>query len=366
MREVVRSGRRANFYITENSFIDDYARDVGTTGVAVYHVLERHTNCETRSTWIGTAKMAKLLNVDQRTIQRTIKKLESLRLIRIVRSENMTTFFIVPVPPRAKTTSTPLFDEIPEVKPDRGDFDVADATSLPWSATVMSPSTTSPSHEATLTPQINDTHVAPYKEEQDLPNKTKKQDFLNNSSESTNTGTKEAAQLIVKTLKLPDSFMSAATAAVEERQKYTRQSMDGIVRDIVTEANRAERKGIDRKEFLEEFLAEKSARRILKNLCLSVTNNFVTAVTAAVRAEVTYTGFSVEKVATLIEGAAIDEMRRGVTINRFYFENVKWRNGNAGYKPSASQQRSERTKQNILDGIAAEIGRRNKSDGPQQ
>src|SRR5271167_63651 len=164
MREVVRSGRRANFYITENSFIDDYARDVGTTGVAVYHVLERHTNCETRSTWIGTAKIAKLLNFDQRTIQRTIKKLESLRLIRIVRSENMTTFFIVPVPPRAKTTSAPLFDEIPEAMPDQGDTDVASATSLPWPAKVMSPHTTFPSPEATPMPPAGDVHVAPYKE----------------------------------------------------------------------------------------------------------------------------------------------------------------------------------------------------------
>ncbi|MGB9489375.1 MAG: helix-turn-helix domain-containing protein, partial [Terriglobales bacterium] len=102
MREAVRSGRRANFYITENSFIDHYAREVGPVGIAVYHVLERHMNCETRSTWIGTAKMADLLNLSQRTIQRTLKTLEDLKLIRILRTEKLTTYVIVPVPPRAK------------------------------------------------------------------------------------------------------------------------------------------------------------------------------------------------------------------------------------------------------------------------
>src|SRR5229473_2129290 len=152
MREAVRSGRRANFYITENSFIDHYARDVGTTGVAVYHVLERHVNCETRSTWIGTAKMAKLLNVDQRTIQRTIKKLESLRLIRIVRSENMTTFFIVPVPPPAKTTSTPLFDEMLDSVPYDHDTDVATTTPESPAPAFASPAATYRSHGATLMP----------------------------------------------------------------------------------------------------------------------------------------------------------------------------------------------------------------------
>ena len=366
MREVVRSGRRANFYMTENSFIDHYAGDVGMTGVAVYHVLQRHANWETHSTWIGTAKMATLLKLDQRTIQRTIKKLESLRLIRIVRTENVTTFYIDPVPPRAKTSSTPLFDRIPDPPKDLGDTDVASTTPWSRSATVTSPSPTLTPHDATFTPQANDIHVDPYKEEQDLPNKTQEQDLLNNIHEDDNYEIINPAQSIIKALKLPDSFMSAAIAAVEQRSKYTKQSMDGIVSDIVTEANLAERKGVERHEFLEEFLADKSARRILKHLSLPVTNNFVSNVTAAVKAEVAHTGSSIEKVETLIISAALEGRRRGITIDRFYFENVKWRNGNAGHKPSASQQRSERTKQNILDGIAAEIGRRNKSDRPEQ
>ena len=366
MREAVRNGRRANFYITENSFIDDYARDVGTTGVAVYHVLERHANCETRSTWIGTAKMARLLNLDQRTIQRTIKKLESLRLIRIVRSENMTTFFIVPVPPRAKQTSAPLFDEISEATPDQGDTDVASATSLPWPATVMSPDTTSRSQEATSLSRSSDMRDAPNKEEQNLSNKTQEQNLPNKIFKEKKSEIDQAAQRIINILGLPAALLSAAGAAVALKVRGTKLSMDGVVQDLVTAANHAERRGVEKREFLEDFLAQTSAQRILANLDLPATNNLVSTVTAVVKAEATYRGFPVEAVAGLITSAALEDRRRGIAIDRFYFENVKWRNGNAGHKPSASQQRSERTKQNILDGFAAEISRRTKSDGHQQ
>jgi len=204
------------------------------------------------------------------------------------------------------------------------------------------------------------------KEEQDLENKTQKQDLLNETVEQDNPEINKSAKRIIKILGLPDTAISAATAAVELKVTGTKLSMDGIVQDIVTTANHAERRGIHKLEFLEDFLAQASARTIVENLDLPATNNLISTVTAAVKAEVTYLGFSVEKVAGLIRSAALEDRRRGITIDRFYFENVKWRNGNAGYKPSASQQRSERTKQNILDGIAAEIGRRNKSDRPEQ
>src|ERR1700733_4069986 len=100
MRETVRSGRRENFYITDNSFIDHYARKLQPTDIAVYHALERYMNCQTRSTWVGTARIAEVLNVSQRTVQRSLKTLEDLKLVRILRTPTLTTYFIVPVPPR--------------------------------------------------------------------------------------------------------------------------------------------------------------------------------------------------------------------------------------------------------------------------
>src|SRR5713101_7594066 len=255
MREAVRSGRRAGFYMTENSFIDDYARDVGTTGVAVYHVLERHVNCETRSTWIGTAKMAKPLNVDQRTIQRTIKKLESLRLIRIVRSENMTTFYIMPVPPRGKTTTSPLFDEMPVPLSNVHDTEVAIPTHESRATTFASPTTTLVSRKATFMSQTNDIPVALYKEEQDLLNKTQEQDSFNKSCENKNTEVKIAAKRILNTLSLPATSLHAAIAAVELKAGGTDLSMDAVVQEISTEAHLAYRRRVSAEEFLVGFLA---------------------------------------------------------------------------------------------------------------
>jgi hypothetical protein len=329
MREVVRSGRRANFYMTENSFIDHYAGDVGTTGVAVYHVLQRHANCETHSTWIGTAKMAKLLNLDQRTIQRTIRKLESLRLIRIVRSENVTTFYIDPVPPRAKNTSTPLFDQMPEPPMNQGDTNVASTTPLSGPATVISSDTTFPSHDATFMPQVNDTHVALYKEEQDLLNKTQEQDFFNKTLEKNNPKIKEAAQRIINILKLRGTSLHAAIAAVELKARGSKLCIDEIVTEIWNKARQAERRTGSCESYLEDCLAQTLAERILDDINLPPTNNVITTVTAALKAEAKDRELGLEETAALITTAAIEDRRRGTEINRFYFENCKWRS-NAG------------------------------------
>lgn len=243
--ESVRSGRKANFYITENSFIDNYARDAGPIGIAVYHVLERYMNCETRSTWVGTAKMADILNVSQRTVQRHLKTLEDLKLIRILRTETRTVYVVMPVPPRTKTAPTiPLFDAMTEDDVLQiGDASVAWATSVSHKATPMTPRSTPVSH-------TSDTSDTPYKEEQDLSNKTQEQ---------------------------------------------------------------------------ESNSPRKSAERIIAILGLPVTTSNLSMVEAAVVAEVNYTGISVQEAAQLITNAAIEDRNRGMPINKFYFEDVKWR-----------------------------------------
>jgi len=130
--------------------------------------------------------------------------------------------------------------------------------------------------------------------------------------------------------------MSAAIAAVEERTRRTKLSMDGIVQDIATAANLAERRGIEKHEFLEDFLADKSARQIVKDLDLPATNNLISTVTASIKAEATYTRLPVEKVPALITNAAVEDRRRGIAIDRFYFEGVKWR---SNVRVSKAEQR---------------------------
>jgi hypothetical protein len=258
MRESVRSSRRANFYITENSFIDHYARDVGPAGVAVYHALERHVNCETRSTWVSTKKIAELLNLSQRTVQRTLKMLEDSRLIRIIRTETMTTYVIVPVPTKAKMSPIPLFDDL-----HIGDIHVASATST-------SSQTTSASRRATSMSSASDTHDAPNKEEQNLVNNTLEQD---------------------------------QSGPLNSR-----------------------------------ILAEK----VVALLSIPATDNNLKMVQAALEAEKGYTGQLLEEVAALITQSAIEDRKRGIPINKFYFEDTKWRHGRkagARYGINKAEQR---------------------------
>jgi DNA-binding transcriptional ArsR family regulator len=265
MSESIRSGRKANFYITENSFIDNYAREAGPFGIALYHVLERYMNCETRSTWVGTAKMAEILSVSQRTVQRHLKTLEDLKLIRILRTETRTIYIIMPVPPRVKAAPTiPLFDGITDEDVLRiGDTSDAWATFVSHKATPVTPRATSVS-------QTSDTGDAPYKEEQDLLDKTHEQE--------------------------PRS-------------------------------------------------PRKSAERIIAMLGLPVTTSNLSMVEAAVVAEVNYTGVSLQEAAQLITNAAIEDRSRGLPINKFYFEDVKWR------QEKRSNVRISKAEQRKLDNL---------------
>lgn len=311
MRENIRSGRKANFYITENSFIDHYAKAVGPMCSVVYNVLERYMNAETRSTWVGTAKIAEVVGATQRTVQRNLKTLEEFKLIRILKTASATTYVVLPVPARPKEATIPLFDAVDDQDVLwKGDTSVADATQTSFA-------TTGPSQYTTAVSQARDTGDPANKEEQNLFNKTHEQE---------NHETEKSARRILNVLRLPSNFLSAAMAAVRVKGKETKLSMDGIVQSIADDARHAERlSGVSPQKFLEDFLAQTCAQKIIDNLSLPDTKSYVSTVTDAVKAEVKYTGLSVEEVAARITSAAIEERHRGLPIDRFYFDNVKWR-----------------------------------------
>jgi len=158
---------------------------------------------------------------------------------------------------------------------------------------------------------------------------------LNKTYDQENREIKESAQRIINILGLPDTLLSAATAAVGVKVKQ-KMSMDGIVQRITTDARVAERMGVSNKKFLEDFLAQTCAQEILDNLSLPVTNSLVSTVTAAVKAEAKDTRLSVEEAAARITSAAIEDRGRGIPIDRFYFENVKWR---SNVRASKAEQR---------------------------
>jgi hypothetical protein len=332
MREAVRSGRRANFFITENKFIDYYAAKVGGSGVAVYSILQRCANSETKETWISAGKMADVLAMDKSTVYRYLKQLEDLRLIKSMRTREKTIYVVLPVPaPRPEASSTPLFDAI--------DVKTAEQESM-WPSVAcegMNGVSEVNSYERNSPvasgPQIiasaqtsSGTRENRNKEEQDFLNKTQEQDLFNKTCENDSPAISEAAQRVINTLKLPDTFLSAAIAAVELQVRGTKLSMDEIVKDIWTKASR---RGRSRENYLEDCLAEILAERILDEVNLPATNNLVSVVTGALKAEAKDRKLGLEETAAEITGAATEDRRRGIDINRFYFENCKWRS-NAG------------------------------------
>jgi hypothetical protein len=101
------------------------------------------------------------------------------------------------------------------------------------------------------------------------------------------------------------------------------------------------------------------ARRIVEVLGMPQTSSNLRVVEASLTAEAQFTGSSLEDSARAMTASAMQARTQGLAIDKFWFEDTKWRNGNgSGQKPSASAARSERSKNNILDGIAKDISRR--------
>lgn len=263
-RENVRSGRKANFYITENSFIDNYAKTVGPVCALIYNVLERYMNCETRSTWVGTAKIAEVVGVTQRTVQRCLKTLEEFKLIRILKTATTTIYVVVPVPPREKTRTAPLFDSVDD------DVLLSVDDSAVVEATAKSQFATTASHIATPQSHQGDVGVAAYKDEQDFFNKTNEQQVGNLA---------------------PPSI-------------------------------------------------HKLAGRVASMVSLPLTSNNIRAVEAAIEAEADRTGQSQPEAAEYIAKVARDDAEKGVPVNKYYFEDAKWRlEGRAHGRVSRAEQR---------------------------
>jgi hypothetical protein len=337
MREIVRSGRRENFYVTDNSFIDHYARELQPTDIAVYHALERYMNYHTRSTWVGTAKIAEVLNISQRTVQRSLNTLADRKLIRIVRTPTMTTYFVMPVPPRAKAVAAPLFEAI-EDEVLAGMHDATDACATPAShpASSASRGATLTSRYATRESRTGDTTDAAYKEEQNLLNDT----LLNNTFDHEESFVKECSERVIKIFKLHSSRITAVKAAVKAEVDHLEVPLDAdaVVHRIVTAANQDKRRGIPTEKFFDNLLARICAQDIIAALDLPATNALASTVAESVKAEAKYVGLSMEEVAARIRVAASEDRNKGLHIDKFYFENMKWRSGNGRSKQSSQDR----------------------------
>jgi hypothetical protein len=299
VKEAVRSGRRANFFITENRFIDCYAAKVGGSGVAVYSILQRCANSETRETWISADKMAEVLDITRSTVYRQLRHLEDLRLIKVMRTREKTIYVVLPVPlPRPEASAAPLFDGIGSEPTDQ------DSAWAPVAPARMNRNGESDSHESNSSVAqmaqpvssvrpVSSAGENPYNEEQDSFNKTHQQDLKGN-----------------KTAEIPPL-----------------ETIDVRIQKGVT--------------------------RIVQMLGMPETLANLRIVEAAVRAEVQYAGRSPEDAVSLVAGAAIDDREGGLPINKFWFEDAKWRTPNGRSKSETQFDRINRARERAIENIKA-------------
>lgn len=335
MRIAVRNGRRTNFFMIDNSFMDHYAAKVGGSGLAVYCVLQRCADSQTRLTWISACKIAEILEIDRSTVYRKLKELEDLRLISSMRKRERTIYNVLDVPaPRPQAATTPLFDGIgadasetpvwpPEVRMDS--TNASDSHSCDDGVVPTRPFFSPVQRPIAPVQRTGRTGETCNKEEQDSLNKTQEQDFFNKSSEKKNNAIHETAQRVIAILGLRDDSLDAAIAAVEMKVDQTKLSMDGVVQEIVTAANLAERRRVDKKVFLNDFLADALSHEVLGDLGLPDTHSMAGTVKAALKAESSYSDMALRSAASLITASAMEDSARAVVIDRFYFEHAKWR-----------------------------------------
>jgi hypothetical protein len=252
--EIVRSGRRANFYIVENLLIDHYLRIVGATAFAVYCCLVRHAD-DHRATFVGTAKLADESNLSQRQVRRILKRLEDYGLLRIVctrKPVRKTVYWVLPVPSPGKAASAPLFDQC------------------------------SPPEQGTLVSAPRDMGVRGA--DMGVQRNKEEQDPLNKRGERT----------------------------VEDRSSASQQPPSPI--DLKNRAVTAPGSH-----------AADLAHRVIRILSLTSSSSNQKIIEAAIVAEAAYLGCSIEEAAKGITEKAMEDRRRGIAIDRWYFEDTKWR-----------------------------------------
>ena len=110
------------------------------------------------------------------------------------------------------------------------------------------------------------------------------------------------------------------------------------------------------------FPPYKFAKRVIEMLGVPATGRNLEVIEAAIYAEAVYTGLPVDEAAERITRAAFEDRRDGKPIDKFYFEDTKWRNGNgAAGKTSAAVERVNRNRESLLAAARSHAAER---DGP--
>jgi hypothetical protein len=103
------------------------------------------------------------------------------------------------------------------------------------------------------------------------------------------------------------------------------------------------------------------AHKMIQMLAMPSTQANMRAIEAALTAEVQFTGMSLEEAAQAIARHATIARTNGASIDKFYFEDTKWRNGNGSKrKPSPVEERVSGNRvvlsQALRDHVAQRVG----------
>ena len=81
MDELNKNRRKKGWYKIGNIFIDEHARNIGYTASVIYLCIKRYMDNKTRIAFPSEELIAQNLNMDRRTVQRAVKKLEDYGFI---------------------------------------------------------------------------------------------------------------------------------------------------------------------------------------------------------------------------------------------------------------------------------------------
>jgi hypothetical protein len=108
--------------------------------------------------------------------------------------------------------------------------------------------------------------------------------------------------------------------------------------------------------------ATKAAQHVFE-FCGLADIGLIAKIAIGIVAEAKFQGIGMEDAAKYIAETAVRQQKSGVTLNGFYWRDLKWRTHGGGQQASAAQERSERIDQAIINSFARRIGPPNETDG---
>lgn len=108
------------------------------------------------------------------------------------------------------------------------------------------------------------------------------------------------------------------------------------------------------------------AAKLAEMIGMPQTHVNLRTIAEAIKAEAKYTGREMDAVTEYLAAKVMDARDQGISIDKFYFEDTKWRQDNGkSERISPARARDERVKRNILDGLTEAARRRDAAVQPE-